>query len=377
MKILQIHNSYIYYGGEDSVVSNEKKLLHSKKHTIYQLIRKNNIETKGIFNKIKILFDLSYSKNSYKIIKNKIDKFGIPDIAHIHNLFPLWTYSIIDFLSKKNIPIVMTLHNFRIIWSSFGIFEKEALKYGCYKNSTLKSYFISNIFNQKKKILNKVDKFITHTSFTRNIFINHGIPKDKLIIKPNFIKKNQYKFQKITKKKKIVFASRISKEKGILTLIKAFKGSNLKIDILGDGPLLKKLKNKKYKNINFVGQKSPKVVFKNIRNAKFLIFPSEWYESMPMTIIEAFCAGTLVLASNIGSIKSIIQHKRNGILFEPSNHLDLLNKVNWILNNPKICDQIVMNANKDFNNLYSDKSNYNQLIKIYNETIKSKIKKKN
>lgn len=151
MKILQIHNSYIYYGGEDSVVSNEKKLLHSKKHTIYQLIRKNNIETKGIFNKIKIFFDLSYSKNSYKIIKKKIDKFGTPDIAHIHNLFPLWTYSIIDFLSKQNIPIVMTLHNFRIIWSSFGIFEKKALKYGCYKNSTLKSYFISNIFNQKKK----------------------------------------------------------------------------------------------------------------------------------------------------------------------------------------------------------------------------------
>ncbi len=201
MKILQIHNSYIYYGGEDTVVANEKELLISKKHTVCQLIRNNKIETKGVFKKIKILFDLSYSKNSYKIIEKKINKLGIPDVVHIHNLFPLWTYSIIDFLYKKNIPIVMTLHNFRIIWSSFGIFDKEALKYGCYKNSTIKSYFISKILNQKKKILNKVDKFITHTTFTKNTFIRHGIPKNKLIIKPNFIKKKKIKNSKNNKKK--------------------------------------------------------------------------------------------------------------------------------------------------------------------------------
>lgn len=374
MKILQIHNSYIYYGGEDTVVANEKELLISKKHTVCQLIRKNKIETKGVFKKIKILFDLAYSKNSYKIIEKKINKLGIPDVVHIHNLFPLWTYSIIDFLYKKNIPIVMTLHNFRIIWSSFGIFDKEALKYGCYKNSTIKSYFISKILNQNKKILNKVDKFITHTTFTKNTFIRHGIPKNKLIIKPNFIKKKKLKIRTISQKNKIVFASRISKEKGILTLVEAWKKTNLKIDILGDGPLLNELMNKNIKNMNFVGQKSSKEVLKIISNAKFLIFPSEWYESMPMTIIEAFSTGTLVLASNIGSIKSIIKHNRNGILFEPSNNLDLLNKVNWILKNSNKCDQIVKNAYNDFINLYSDNCNYNQLIKIYNKTIKNKTK---
>ena len=96
------------------------------------------------------------------------------------------------------------------------------------------------------------------------------------------------------------------KEKGILTLVEAWKKTNLKIDILGDGPLLNELTNKNIKNMNFVGQKSSKEVLKIISNAKFLIFPSEWYESMPMTIIEAFSTGTLVLASNIGSIKSII-----------------------------------------------------------------------
>jgi len=90
-----------------------------------------------------------------------------------------------------------------------------------------------------------------------------------------------------------------------------------------------------------------------------------------MTILEAFREGTLVLASNIGSIKSIIKDRFNGILFEYGNKIDLIDKVKWILNHPKECDQIALNANKEFNNKYSSEINYKQLINIYEEAIKN------
>ena len=110
---------------------------------------------------------------------------------------------------------------------------------------------------------------------------------------------------------------------------------------------------------------------KKIRYSKFLIFPSEWFECLPMTIIEAFRENTLVLASDIGSIKSIIKHKFNGILFKPGDADDLKKKVEWILNNPKVCDNIVKNALVQFNEIYTDEKNYKHLVKLYNDVIES------
>ena len=92
---------------------------------------------------------------------------------------------------------------------------------------------------------------------------------------------------------------------------------------------------------------------------------------MPMTIVEAFRAGTLVIASNIGSINYIIKDKYNGILFKPGNYKDLREKVNWALDNPNECDLISKNALNDFNTKYNDKFNYQQLLKIYQEVIKN------
>ena len=142
------------------------------------------------------------------------------------------------------------------------------------------------------------------------------------------------------------------------------------MDILGDGPLFDQVKKNNYKNIKFHGNLPRVEVNKFLYKSKFLVFPSEWYESFPMTILEAFREGTLVLASNIGSIKSIIKDRFNGILFEPGNTSDLIDKVKWILNNQRECDQIALNANNEFNKKYSSEVNYKQLIDVYEKAIK-------
>lgn len=369
MKIIQIHNKYRYFGGEDSVVDEEAKLLSSNNHEVNQLIRDNSEELISFQDKFNAFKNISYSFRSVEILNKELLKFGNPDIVHVHNTFPLWTYSVFDFFKKKNVPIIMTLHNYRLIWEKLGLFNKDRKKYGYFKDSNIGSFIISKIINKKEDLLKNVSKFITHTEFTKQEFSRYVIPENKLVIKPNFLNSTNKKIQSISEKNNVIFASRISKEKGILSLIKAFEKIDINLDILGDGPLFNKIKKKKFNNIKLHGNLPRDEVNNFISKSKFLVFPTEWYESFPMTILEAFREGTLVLASNIGSIKSIIKDKFNGILFEPGNTLDLIDKVKWILNNQKECDQIALNANNEFNKKYSSEVNYKQLIDVYEKAI--------
>lgn len=370
MKIIQIHNKYRYFGGEDSVVDEEAKLLSSNNHEVNQLIRDNSEELISFQDKFNAFKNISYSFRSVEILNKELLKFGNPDIVHVHNTFPLWTYSVFDFFKKKNVPIIMTLHNYRLIWEKLGLFNKDRKKYGYFKDSNIGSFIISKIINKKEDLLKNVSKFITHTEFTKQEFSRYVIPENKLVIKPNFLNSTNKKIQSISEKNNVIFASRISKEKGILSLIKAFEKIDINLDILGDGPLFNKIKKKKFNNIKLHGNLPRDEVNNFISKSKFLVFPTEWYESFPMTILEAFREGTLVLASNIGSIKSIIKDKFNGILFEPGNTLDLIDKVKWILNNQRECDQIALNANNEFNKKYSSEVNYKQLIDVYEKAIK-------
>ncbi len=374
MRILQIHNKYYYYGGEDSVVDEESNLLQKKGHEVIQLLRDNKKEMFSFKDKFKIALNLSFSKDSLEILNKKLSEIKKPDVVHVHNTFPLWTYSIFKLLNEKKIPVVMTLHNYRLVWDSLSLFDNNYMNYGCYKNSKIKTFLLSKIINKNKNLLKNVDKFITLTEFAKQKFIEANIPEDKLAIKPNFLSEKKVNFQGIDVKQNAIFASRISKEKGILTLLKSWKNIDIKINIYGDGPLYNKIK-KNSKNIQFHGNCSRDMISDEIKKSKFLIFPSEWYECMPMTILESFREGTLVLASNIGSIKSIIKDKYNGILFNPNDPTDIQNKVKWVLNNPIKCDEIALNAMKDFKNIFSDEINYKILMEIYNEIIDNKFSK--
>ena len=376
MKILQIHNEYLYYGGEDAVVDEEANLLRKNGHDVIQLLRKNKNETLGFRNKFKTALNLSFSSKSLDILNKKLHEIEKPDIAHVHNIFPLWSYSIFKLLNEKRIPIVMTLHNYRLAWCNLSLFDNNYANYGYFKNSRIKTFLLSKIINKNKNFLDYVDKFVALTEFTKNKFVEANIPENKLVIKPNFLSDKKVNFKKINEKKNAIFASRISKEKGILTLLKSWKNIDLKINIYGDGPLYDKIKINS-NNVQFHGNCSRVTVSSEIKNSKFLIFPSEWYECMPMTILESFREGTLVLASNIGSIKSIIKDKYNGVLFNPYDPDDILNKVKWVLNNPKKCDEIVINAMNDFKNFYSEEVNYKLLLKIYEEIINKKVYNEN
>jgi len=381
MKILQIHNKYRYFGGEDSVVENERDLLVKNDCEVFQLIKKNSNEIINVFDQIKVAWNVIYSKKSKSIVFDKLKKIN-PDIVHIHNTFPLWSFSIIDACYEMKIPVVMTLHNFRLICAKGVLYRNNkiceictkssplnAIRYGCYQNSIIKSIPVAFMIQKYRKGLNllkKVNKVIVLTEFSKKKFLEINFPENKIAVKPNFIF-NNFKFNPEIKKSGFLYASRLSEEKGILDLIIAHKKFNFDLTVCGDGPLKKELISNK--NIKYLGFLNKNDLTNIMKKSKFLIFPSKWYETFGLTLLEAFALETVVIAPNIGSISSIIKHEKNGILFKPNDIDDLVNKIKWVLSNTNKCEEIKRNAKKEFEEKYSEDENYKMLIKIYEEAI--------
>jgi len=251
MKILKIKNEYIYKGGEKTVVDEERKLLLKNDCNVYQLIRKNNEEIISLNQKLNVAKNLYYSKKSYQITEKEIIKIK-PDIVHIHNTFPLWTFSVIDVCNKLKIPVVMTAHNFRLICAK-GVFYRDqqicekclwsspfnAVKHGCFQNSIIKSIPVSFMINKTERglnIINKLNKLIVLTGFAKKKFLEAKFPENKIIIKPNFIS-GKFDIEIENKTKDFIYASRLSEEKGIIDLINAHKQFKFNLNICGDGPL--------------------------------------------------------------------------------------------------------------------------------------------
>lgn len=386
MKILQLHNQYIFKGGEDRVVEEEKKLLIQKGHTVKQIIRYNKEEIKSLYDKIIVVKNLKNSNKSIKILLQEFKKFK-PDLVHIHNIFPLWSSSIIKFLYSKNIPIVMTIHNYRFLCSN-GLFYRngktcekcinfgnhQAVRFKCYQNSKIKSYIVANMLDEIKfsKILNKVNYFIVLTEFAKKKFELTNIKKSKIVVKPNFISQNINKKIEIIKKNKFIFASRLSEEKGVFILLKAFKEFKFDLTICGDGPLKDEILRNR--SINYLGHLKINELNNLYEKSRVLILPTQCYENFPINILEAFRTKTLVLASKIGSINSIVKNNYNGILFEHNNYKDLIFKIKWVIKNSKRCDEIIDNALDYYQANFNSEINYKTLMNTYNNAINDKKK---
>jgi glycosyltransferase involved in cell wall biosynthesis len=377
MKILQIHNKYFIRGGEETVLNNEKKLLLKNGHKVKQLIRKNKNEITSIFNWFSVLKNLSYSKKSLEILENYFKKNELPDVVHIHNIFPLWSYSVFKFFNEKKIPIVLTVHNYRLILDKLDFFDNNFYKYGLFKYSKILTYIISRLFNKNKRLLKFISCFIFCTDFHRNIHKKHGFDKKKLVIKQNSLQLKK-KYIKWTKREeKIIYVGRLSQEKGLYTLMKAWRiwGKDApNLEIIGNGEdeiMLKKYKKKHLlQNIIFSGKLSYKKVQKKIEKSKLLIIPSEWYEPFGLVIIEALSKGTPVASSDIGSLPDLIKNYRHGFLFKTKNEHSLFKKVKKAWENKSYLKKLSYYAKKT-DKFYTHHNNYQKLMIIYNKVIRN------
>lgn len=381
MKVLQVHNYYQLAGGEDSVVANEKALLEAHGDEVISFHKHNKeIEEYSTLKKLGLINRASWSEESYHEILDVLLKEQ-PDVCHVHNFLPLISPSVYYACKKANIPVVQTLHNYRIICTN-GLFLRNgkvcenclgksayhSVSKKCYRNSYAQTFTVARMIeknNKKGTWTNMVDAYICFTDFAKSKFIAHGLPENKIYIKPNFVDINLHSSQK--KENYFVYVGRLENNKGVRIFKEIGESLPFPLKVIGEGDLLHELEN--IPNVELLGKKTHTETLHLIQGAKALVLPSLCYEGMPMTILEAFASKTPVIASNMGAMQTMIDHKKNGLLFTPNSFKELTNCFQYITAQTNHVQQIVDNAYADYQHMYSKNSNYKLLIDIYQKAI--------
>lgn len=392
MRILILHNRYQITSGEESVVQAEQTLLKSRGHTV-KVLEVDNREIEGVFNKVKAAINVVYSLSSKGIVKNAILQFK-PEIVHVHNFFPLLSPSVYFACNEAGIPVVQTLHNYRLLCASASLYRDgrvcedclgkpfgwSGVIHKCYRSSSIGSAAVaamSSVHHWLGTWSERVEAYICLTEFAREKFIQGGLPANKLFVKPNFVYPHQV--SKTTQASfndelYALYVGRLYEEKGIITLLAAWKQLNekIKLKIVGDGPLFQQVREEiqHISGIELLGKQSSERVYQLMANSQFVVVPSEWYEPFGLVVIESFAVGTPVLASKIGALSEIVDRGQNGLQFRPGDVGDLVMKVQWALNHPNELIQMGQRAYEEFKVKYSDETNYSQLMSIYENAIK-------
>ena len=385
MRILFVHNHYKLEGGEDQVLSYERDLINRHGH-ITDTFAITNMQINRFVSKLKTAFYLKYSHEYKQVLLHHISGFN-PDIIHAHNLFPLLTPSIYDACIESKIPVVQTLHNYRTICSNALLMRDghicelcisgshyNAVLYRCYRNSMLGSLAVAKMlsYHRKNKTWkNKVDCFIALTQFAKKKFIQGGFPEKEIMVKPNFFAHDRAFCEITNNREGVLFIGRLSHEKGIKTLLNAWKTLDISLKIAGEGPLVGMIDITTSSKITLLGQIPPSQVTKEMAKAKFLVMPSECYEGFPMVLVEAFAHGLPVIASNLGGMSEIVKNNITGLHFEPGNPEDLAKKVLWMYAHPDECERMGKNARNEYEQKYTPEKNYKMLMDIYQKTIEN------
>lgn len=376
-----IHTSYQFKGGEDTVVAEEIKLLRSAGITV-ELLEFNNHQ-----NALLKLLQLPFNIQSYSKTKKVLARFQ-PDIVHVHNLHFGGSPSVVYAVKRSRTPFVATLHNYRLLCPSGILFHNgkpfldsldqtfpwKAVALGVYKNSKLITFWLglSMYIHHQLGTWKIGNKYIVLSWHAKKLFLDSklGLADRQVVVKPNFCSVPILKEQQVGEH--FLYVGRFSEEKGIMLLLSVFSLCPYKIKIAGDGPLKEEVirYSSKYPNIEFLGILNKSEVFALMQSCTALVFPSIWFEGMPLTIIEAFACGTPVISSKLGAMETMIVSGYNGLHFEAKSGEDLRRKLDeWHNLDEGQKQEYRLNARKTYEEYYTPDQNLKQLLTIYNQVI--------
>ncbi len=391
MRILIVHNYYQQPGGEDTVFTTEVAMLQNHGHEVI-IYTDNNIRIQEM-NPLVVAIQTLWSQPSY----NKVDEIlqkEKPDVVHFHNTFPLISPAAYYACHARAVPVVQSLDNPRLLCPA-GTFYRNGklcqdclgktppipgILHGCYHDSRLQTAVIASMltFHRWIKTWDKmIDTYLVATEFYKRKFIEGGLPAEKITVKPHFIQDNPEPGWPGEPGKYVLYIGRLDPEKGIRTLLSAWKNLNIPLKVRGDGRMEQESRDfiavHHVNSVEIIGRLSADDLKQLSKNARFLIWPSEgYYETFGLVAVECFAQGIPVIASNIGVRAEIVKNGETGLLFNPGDPVDLASKVEWLWNHPEESTRMGHNARREYEEKYTPEGNYQMLRDIYERVIVSK-----
>jgi glycosyltransferase involved in cell wall biosynthesis len=390
MNILLAHNYYrsASPSGENQAFDAERDMLRRNGHRVFEFLRhSDNLEARGIAGKLLAALSIPWNFSAASAMEQASRTNGI-EVVHVHNTFPLISPSVFHATGTRAAR-VMTLHNYRLFCPAAiplraGRVCTEcldrhstwpALQYACYRDSRLATLPLAAGIELHRRLgtwQRQVDAFIVMTEFQRERLIDAGLPAELVHVKPNFFPGSPNPRPWAERRPCVVFAGRLSAEKGLPTMLRAWQDWGAEapeLRIVGDGTMRAELEkmasNSPQTDIRFLGRLSPEATRQEIANARLLLLPSECFEGFPMVLAEAFAFGTPVAASAIGPLPTIVDSGENGTLFAAGNAAALLATVRALWHNQEALEQLSGGARRAFDAHYTEAENHRILMQVY------------
>jgi glycosyltransferase involved in cell wall biosynthesis len=375
LRVLVAHNAYQQRGGEDVVVEAEVSLLRAHGHTVELYLRHND--------ELREMSALATAKNTIWSSQTGFEfarlvaKFQ-PDVVHAHNTFALISPSIYSTVARARVPMVQTLHNFRLLClqamflrdgqlceDCLGRFPWRGVLHRCYRGSAPQSGVLAAMIGLHRALgtyRKMVSRYIALSEFSRAKFIAGGLPGERITVKPNFAEAPAPDNRRL--RAGGLFVGRLSPEKGTRVLVRAVaRRQSGVIDVIGSGPARSSLQG--VSGLRLLGWQNPAAIYARMREASYLLVPSICYENFPLTVVEAFANGLPVIASRLGAMAELVRDGATGLLFEAGNADDLAEKMAWAEAHPEDVTRMGRAARHEYETKYTPDRNYGTLMDIY------------
>jgi len=383
VKLLLVHNSYQQPGGEDQVFGSELQLLASHGHEVVRYTAHNDAVTQ--LSKLSLGLRTSWSRTTYRELRAVLQRER-PQLVHVHNTLPLLSPAVYYAAAAAGVPVVQTLHNYRLICPQALLLREQricedcvgrrvawpGIVHACYRHSRSATSAVVVMLSVHQLLgtwTRRVTRYIALTEFMRQKLIAGGFPAEQIVVKPNFVAQDpgvgdhcgQY----------ALFVGRLSPEKGIPTLLRAWEhvGRRMPLKIAGDGPL-RDLARSSPAGVEWLGRVRHEEALALMKRASILVFPSECYEGFPTTIAEAFATGLPVVASHLGAMAEIVEDRQTGLFFTPGDATDLAAKIELALDRPDELVEMGRRARDEYEANYTAERNYRLLYEIYQVVLK-------
>lgn len=383
--IALVHNAYGKMSGEEMAVENLSALLEKRGVIVHRFSRSSAEIDDRLSRKVAAFFSGIYNpftkRNFGKFLQEKR-----PDIVHIHNLYPLISPSILPVCKSFGVPVVMTVHNFRLVCPNGLLMSKGEIchrclggrEYWCILRNCEEDIFKSTGYALRmaaarvlRRYWDNVDHFICLSEFQKNILVNEGLPADRVSVLANPLSLSKSLGDDSVRGGYVAYVGRISPEKDIFTLIAAARTLfDIPFKFAGDYHRMPEVLKHKSDNCEFLGQLNAQEIASFYANARMVVFATRCYEGFPSVLLEAMSHSLPIICSRIGGLPEIVEAGVNGLLYEPGNVVELAERIQTLWDNPDLCRKFGEEGRQNLKDMYDTEKMVDRLMGIYDQVIK-------